>query len=294
MATLHYGDCLEVMRGMEADSVDLVFCSPPYEAARTYGVDFKLRGEAWVEWAFARYVECLRVCRGLVAWVVEGQTRDFCYSATPILLAADLARAGHLLRKPPIYKRRGIMGSGGSDWLQNCYELVICATKCGKLPWSDNTAMGHPPKCKPGGAPSHRRANGERVGSPQNRKRDGSRDRRRYKPPKLANPGNIIDCGPGGHVGHRLANENEAPFHEKLAEFFVRSFCPPGGTVLDPFAGSGTTLAVAERHGRQGIGIDRRKSQILLSECRLQGLTVEQYRERLRDQEVGAWVRCEW
>lgn len=37
-ATILHGDCLEVMRGMENDSVDLVFCSPPYEAARTYGV----------------------------------------------------------------------------------------------------------------------------------------------------------------------------------------------------------------------------------------------------------------
>jgi hypothetical protein len=32
-----HGDCLDVMREMETDSVDLVFCSSPYEAARTYG-----------------------------------------------------------------------------------------------------------------------------------------------------------------------------------------------------------------------------------------------------------------
>lgn len=288
MATLHYGDCLEVMRGMEADSVDLVFCSPPYEAARTYGVDFKLRGEAWVEWAFARYVECLRVCRGLVAWVVEGQTRDFCYSATPILLAADLARAGHLLRKPPAFHRVGIPGSGGPDWLRNDYEFILCACKRGKLPWSDNTAMGTPPKWKPGGAPSHRMRSGRRVAKLHTKADAKGKRQQGYNPPSVANPGNIITCSVGGgRLGSLLSHENEAPFPESLVEFFVRSFCPPGGTVLDPFAGSGTTLAVAERHGRQGIGIDLRKSQILLSECWMQGLTVEQYRERLRDQEVG-------
>jgi hypothetical protein len=34
---------------MEPDSVDLIFGSPPYEAARKYGeLDFRLQGEEWV------------------------------------------------------------------------------------------------------------------------------------------------------------------------------------------------------------------------------------------------------
>src|SRR5690606_5791832 len=96
---------------------------------------------------------------------------------------------------------------------------------------------------------------------------------RQYNPPELANPGNLIDCGPGGggHMGSIFAHENEAPFPESLAEFFVRSFCPPDGIVLDPFCGSGTTLDVAQQHGRRGIGIDVRESQIDLTRRRLAG-----------------------
>jgi len=81
--------------------------------------------------------------------------------------------------------------------------------------------------------------------------------------PKLANPGNIIDCGVagGGNIGSKLAHENEAPFPEALAEFFIKSFCPPKGRVLDCVAGSGTTCAVAEKNGRRWTAIDIRESQ---------------------------------
>lgn len=263
-----HGDCLDLMLQMPDDSVDLVFCSPPYEAARTYGIGFALKGQEWVDWAFERYVECLRVSRGLVAWVVEGQTRQFRYSASPVLLMADLHRAGVKLRKPPIYKRVGIPGSGGPDWWRNDYEFCICASS-GRLPWSDNTATGHPPKFPPGGNPSHHSRDG-RVNRPRPQREGDVRRVRTYKPPKKSNPGNVIEChGGGGHMGSRLAHENEAPFPEKLAEAFVLSFCPPGGTVLDCFSGSGTTAAVSVRNGRNAIAMDIRETQTELSQKRL-------------------------
>lgn len=269
-AHILHGDCLEIMRSMATDSVDLVFCSPPYEAARTYGIDFNLKGQAWVDWAFERYVECVRVSRGLVAWVVEGQTRRFRYTATPALLMADLHRAGVKLRKPPIFKRVGIPGSGGPDWLRNDYEFIVCSSK-GKLPWSDNTAMGKPPKWAPGGDPSRRMTNGRRVHKLHTKADANGKRQQGYNPPKLANPGNVIECNVGGgRMGSMLAHENEAPFPESLAEAFILSFCPKDGTVLDCFCGSGTTLAVAVKNERKAIGIDVRESQVRLTHRRLE------------------------
>lgn len=277
------GDCLELLRRLEPEGVDLVFCSPPYEAQRTYGIGFDLKGQAWVDWAVERFEACYDACRGLTAWVVAGFTRDYRWSATPALLAADLHRRGVRLRNPPIYKRQSIPGSGGRDWLRSDYEWITCASG-GRLPWSDNTAMGEPPKHKPGGRPSHRTKNGDRVGRKLKMPRSKlSSDRGggvtnegfyewNYKPPAIANPGNVIDCrsAGGGQMGDPLAHENEAPFPESLAEFFIRSFCPPGGVVLDPFGGSGTTATVARRLGRSSISFDIRESQVDLMRRRLQ------------------------
>lgn len=91
----------------------------------------------------------------------------------------------------------------------------------------------------------------------------------------MANPGNIIDCGAagGGNMGNDICHGNEAPYPEQLAEFFVRSFAEPGSVVLDPFSGSGTTVAVAHRWKRRGIGIDLRQSQVELGRRRLSGET---------------------
>ena len=299
---IHCADCLELMKDWPDGCVDLVFCSPPYEDARTYGIDFKLKGQDWVDWAKVRFMECLRVSKGLVAWVVEGKTKQFRYTATPILFMADLHRAGVHLRNPPAFQRVGIPGSGGPDWLRNDYEFIVCATNGGKLPWSDNAAMGHPPKWAPGGEMSHRLSDGTRknqwggsekstggergkdgtlkIAKPKPshifltkrgmRRANGERRSHGYTVLKNANPGNVIKCNVGGGVmGSKLAHENEAPFPEKLADFFIRSFCPPGGIVLDPFSGSGTTCAAAEKAKRKWIAIDVRQSQVELSNRRI-------------------------
>jgi len=257
------GDCQSLP--FDDDAFDLVFCSPPYESQRSYSeVAFDLSGDEYVQWAADCFMECLRVSKGLVAWVVEGVTSNFDYSYSPFLIGAEIKRRGAKLRKPIVFQRNGIPGTGGPDWLRNDWEPIICATKNGKLPWSDNTAMGSAPK-----------QNKPRQAT--NRQKDGTRKDTTYNDPDICNPGNVIKglVGCGG-LGWNDAHENEAPFPEWLAEFFVRSFCPIGGSVLDPFSGSGTTVSVAVRNGRNAIGVDARESQVWLGETRLMGLTVNQ------------------
>ena len=295
------GDAAGWLRGLPEGEADLLLCSPPYEQARLYlenGEDMGIARdtETWVAWMVEVCEAARRACKGLCAFVVEGQTRNYRYTCSPFLLMADLHRRGFHLRKPPVYRRVGIPGGGRSDWLRNDWEPVVCFARGGPLPWSDNTAMGRPPKYPPGGQISHRNTNGDRVNSRRPKAGTSPKVARAaeaglargeklhtktlpggkmkvqvYTPPEIANPGNVIDCSVGGGLcGNRLAHDNEAPYPESLCEFFVRSFCPPGGLVIDPFSGSGTTGAVAVRHGRRFAGCDLRTSQVALARRRIE------------------------
>jgi hypothetical protein len=286
-------DCLDWFRAQPADSLDLVFGSPPYADARLYLEDGSDPGiargtEEWVAWMVEVYEAALRCCTGLVAFVVGGRTENYCWSAAPALLIADLRRKGIVLRNAPVFQRVGIPGSGGPDWLRSDHEWIVCATRGGPLPWSDNTAMGKPCKYGAGGKPSHRVQDGRRVnqeyievdatqeeranvGPHRARMKARRRAGKGYVPPEVANPGTVIDCGAvgGGNMGDPLCHENEAPFPESLAEFFVRSWCPRGGVVADCFCGSATTAKVALQHGRLFRGCDIRPSQVELSRRRI-------------------------
>jgi hypothetical protein len=321
-----------------ADGVfDLTFTSPPYLSARSYGIGAQRDCGQWIAWMLDVVAECVRVTKGLVLVNCAGVTRDWCYQPGPEGLLYEHWKRGGRCWRSAYWHRVGIPGSGGKQWLRADVEYVLAFTSCrGAIPWSDNTANGHPPKWAPGGEMSCRVADGARINewgqyeasNSGSRKKDGdgrndvkhSRDKygntteegrtggegkdangkrkkraRRctrgtrgksegdttqetmYAPPVLANPGNLvkgIKVG-GGLMGHPLAHENEAPFPQKLAEWFIRGWCPPGGIVLDPFSGSGTTVAAAASLGRRGVGTDIRMSQCVLGRRRCSEVQTE-------------------
>ena len=71
--------------------------------------------------------------------------------------------------------------------------------------------------------------------------------------------------GPGG----ASTRHHPAPFPAELAERLVRMFSFAGDTVLDPFAGTATTLVAAGKWGRNGIGIEVEPSYVDAAENRL-------------------------
>ncbi len=60
-----------------------------------------------------------------------------------------------------------------------------------------------------------------------------------------------------------------APFPQELPRRFVNGWCPADGVVLDPFAGSGTTVMVARALGRFGVGLDLSADYLRLARWRV-------------------------
>ena len=84
-------------------------------------------------------------------------------------------------------------------------------------------------------------------------------------------PSNVI------HMATETANKgHSAVFPRRLPEWFIKLFTVPGDTVLDPFAGSGTTLFAAYEMRRQAIGIEIVPEYVQAIEAKL-----KRYQQRL-------------
>lgn len=252
------GDCLSVMRELPSRSVKLTIGSPPYVAkGERYGTKKKWPTDEWVAWMLDVTREAVRISTNVVVWVVNGAVKDGRYLPACEGLVWEAYKAGLRCERPTIWHKNA--PPNRLDWFGNDWEFCLAfRPESGSDRYFDWQAIAEAPKFSSGGKFRQRTANGQR--------RDGND----YPKGKLARPRDVfrVTVG-GGHLGSKLAHENEAPYPEKLVEPFVKCLTAAGDIVFDPFSGSGTTIAVAEKLGRRWIGCDIRESQIELGGRRL-------------------------
>ena len=231
-----HGDCLEVMKTLEDNSIDITVTSPPYDNLRTYnGYTFDFEGIA---------KELFRVTKqgGVVVWVVGDATIKGSETGTSFKQALYFKEIGFNLHDTMIFRKSNRPPLNHPRYEQE-FEFMFIVSK-GK-PKTVNllvTTCINAGKINGGTA-----RNG---GSDTLQKKHGA-----GKPCKDTKPlGNIWSYAVGTEKDNK--GKHPAVFPEKLAEDHILSWSNEGDTVLDPMAGSGTTLKMAKKNNRNYIGIE--------------------------------------
>jgi len=230
------GDCLEVMRGMAENSIDLTVTSPPYDNLRTYnGFTFDFEGIA---------KELYRVTKqgGVVVWVVGDATIKGSETGTSFKQALYFKEIGFNLHDTMFWLKRNFSNPSRNRYHQ-IFEYMFIFSK-GK-PKTFNPIKDKKNKyltCV--GKNTMRKVNGDLV---EIKKGIGNEWGMRTNVWNMNTVGQEMMCKRPPHP---------AMFPEKLAEDHILSWSNEGDIVLDPMAGSGTTLKMAKKNNRNYIGIE--------------------------------------
>jgi site-specific DNA-methyltransferase (adenine-specific) len=235
------GDCLDLLPVLPDESVDLALFSPPYDQVRDYGGDWSLD--------LPRLgTSLLRVVKdgGICAVVIQDGTKEFAKSLSSFRLAVDWCdEVGWRLFECCIYARDGRPGAWWRKRFRVDHEYILLFLKGERPRYFDSEHLKVPTKFP------------DAVWHGSQRKSDGSMERVVNAPVHpLKCRGTIWKYATSNSEGNRLKLQHPATYPDKLAEDLVRCFCPPGGVVLDPMAGSGTTCVAAQRYGRRFVGMD--------------------------------------
>jgi site-specific DNA-methyltransferase (adenine-specific) len=247
------GDCVEVMKKFEANSIDLVVTSPPYDNIRDYkGFSLDLHQTG---------IQIHRVLKegGIAVVVLQDQTINFGKTLTTFRTIVDWCdNIGFKLWETVIYKKHGAEGAWWKHRFRVDHEYIPIFLKGKKPNYFNKEPIKVPSKwagvTMTGGGT--RLTNGKTIKT----------KKITINPTKCR--GTIWDyttCGDGS----RLKHQHPATFPDKLPYDFIQVFCPPEGIVLDPFCGSGTTLVAAKKLGRKYIGIDIAEDYCNIAEQRL-------------------------
>jgi adenine-specific DNA-methyltransferase len=99
------------------------------------------------------------------------------------------------------------------------------------------------------------------------------------------NPGDVWDI-PNVKAGHVEKTEHPCQFPVALAQRFVRALCPPGGLVVDPYLGSGSTGVAAVLEGCGFSGCDLEERYVAIARKRIENLRLGLLKTRPLDRPI--------
>ena len=261
------GDCLQSLKKLEDQSINTCVTSPPYWGLRNYNDEEKQLGmedtiEKFVENLVKVFREVKRVLRedGTV-WLNLGDTylQNKQLVGIPWRVALALQQDGWYLRQDIIWHKPNPMPENIKERCTKAHEYIFLLSKRPKY-FFDNEVIKEDcvGKDERKWADSYEKAGsikqGETNANIKRTKRYSKDDS--FKRNKRSVWTVTTKPFKGAHF---------ATFPMDLIEPCVLAGCPVGGTVLDPFAGSGTTGIVAASNDRDAILLELNEDYIKLA-----------------------------
>lgn len=250
LAEIKHGDCRDVLREYPDNTFDLIVTSPPYADRRksTYG---GVAPDKYVGWFLPRSEQFLRVLKPTGTFIlnIKEKTENGERHTFVLELILELRRQGWLWTEEFIWHKRNCYPGRWPNRFRDAWERCLQFNKTRHFKMNQEAVM------VPMGdwADARMKSLGKndvvrfdsQVGSGfgKNIKNWLGRDK--------AFPTNVL------HLATECGNKSHsAAFPEALPEWFIKLFSDEGDYVLDPFVGSGTTCAVAQRLRRNSLGIE--------------------------------------
>jgi len=266
------GDCVELMKEIPDDFIDLTVTSPPYDNLRDYNNE--------VTWNFEKFKEVakelFRITKpgGVVVWVVGDATIKGSETGTSFRQALFFKDCGFNLHDTMIYQKDTCPFPETNRYYP-AFEYMFIFSK-GK-PKTANLIADKPNK-----------THGAKIAGTQ-RNSDGTlrqlsavknKTNRRIKQFGVRTNVWLYQVGKWKVTKDKYAYKHPAMFPEQLAEDHIISWSNPGDIVFDPFLGSGTTAKMAVLNDRKYIGFEISKKYFDIA-C-----------QRLDDVEYTKFNRC--
>lgn len=258
------GDCREVLKTVPDNSIDLIFTSPPYADSRsaTYG---GIKPDDYVDWFLPISGQLLRILKpsgtfvlNIKEKVVNGERHTYV-----IELILAMRKQGWLWTEEFIWHKKNSYPGKWPNRFRDSWERLLQFNKNRHFKMYQDEVM------VPMGDWAERRLkNLSKTDQVRDVSKVGSGFGKRvanWIGREKVYPTNVL------HLATETKNKNHsAVFPDDLPEWFIKLFTRPGDWVLDPFAGSGTTNRVAQKMGRNSIGIEILPEYVQIARSRLQ------------------------